>query len=341
MATTLSKRSSFPYWIDGARLQRRITSLVLVAFALLIQARASLSQATAEFDRTLAVNPAEPVALDVEVSDGDLQIVYGRDGQVSISAMARTSNDTGLDDNFFSRTLTIDQRENHLTILNSPREAYPEAGITVRYRIDVPYRTELTSSLKHGHQNISGIMGPVKATVGSGDIKADYITKSLQAEVDDGNLDIQVIGERVQAKAGTGNISCARVPLGVSAETGDGDIILMVVGPSRAQVRNGHGRIDVGGARGAFTGLTAEGDLHVKAIPHGDWNLSSVSGDVRLELPPAATVDLEASTTAGEFQIDRDDMAKPGPELHHFDQKVNGGGKRIDVHTGSGKIVIR
>jgi len=184
-------------------------------------------------------------------------------------------------------------------------------------------------------------MGPVKAVVGLGDIKADYITKGLQAETDNGNLYIQVVGERVEAKTGSGNISCARVPEGVSAETGDGDITLMVVGPSTAKVENGRGRIDVGGARGSLTGSTTEGDLHVKAIPHDNWRLSSSSGNVRIEFPPAARFDLEASTTAGEVQIDRDDVAKPGFDPHRLEQKVNGGGKRIEVHTDSGKIVIR
>jgi len=341
MATTLSRHSSFPYSAFGVRLERRLVSAALVAFAWLMQAPASRSQVTAEFHRTLTVSSTQPVMLDVEVSDGDLQIFYGRDGQVSISAVARTSNGTRLDDTFFSRTLAVDQRENHLSVLNTPNAAYPEAGITVLYRIDVPYRTELTSRLTHGRQSISGIMGPVKAAVGSGDIKADYIAKGVHAEVENGNLDIQVIGERVEAKARSGSISCTRVLQGVSAETEDGDITLMVVGPSRALVKKGHGRIDVGGARGSLTGSTAEGDLHVKAVPHDDWQLSSASGNVRLEFPPAAKLELEALTTTGEFQIDRDDMAKPGPDLHQFEQTLNGGGKRVAVHTGSGKIVIR
>lgn len=341
MVTTFGRQGSFPRPIEGVRLKRRIAWFALVAFALLGEVPGSLAQVMAEFHRTLMVASAQPLTLEVQVSSGDLQIFYGRDGQVSISAVAKASGDARLDDNFFSRVLTIDQRENHLSVLHAPNAAYPEAGISVLYRIEVPYRTEVISRLNSGHQKISGIMGPVKAAVRSGDIKADYITKGLQAEVDNGNLDIQVVGERVEAKAGRGNISCTRVPQGVSAETGDGDITLMVVGPSTAQVKNGHGRIDVGGARGSFTGSTAEGDLHVKAIPHDDWQLSSASGNVRLEFPPGAKLELEASTTAGEFQIDRDDMAKPGPDLHRFEQKVNGGGKRIEVHTGSGKIVIR
>ena len=340
MAITVKRQSSFRP-SEEAGLARPVAWLALIAFASLMTVPASFAEVTAEFHRTLMVASAQPVGLEVQVSGGNLQIVYGRDGQVSISAVAKASGDARLDDNFFSSVLTIDQRENHIRVLDASSAAYPEAGISVLYRIDVPYRTEVISRLNRGRQKISGIMGPVKAAVGSGDIQADYITKGLQAEVDHGNLDIQVVGERVEAKAGSGNISCTRVPQGVHAETGDGDITLMAVGPSVAQVRNGHGRIDVGGARGSFTASTAEGDLHVKAIPHDEWQLSSVSGNVRLEFPPGAKLELEASTSAGEFQIDRGDMAKPGPDLHRFEQKVNGGGKRIEVHTGSGKIVIQ
>ena len=45
----------------------------------------------------------------------------------------------------------------------------------------------------------------------------------------------------------------------------------MVVGPSKATVKKGTGRIEVGAARGGFMGSTAGGDLHVKAAPHDDW----------------------------------------------------------------------
>ena len=345
MVTTLiialRRQDSFPRPLEGIRFKRSIACFVVLAFAWLVEAPESAAQVVVEFHRTVMVASAHPVTLEVQVSRGDLQVLYGRDGQVSITAVAKVTGGAKLDDNFFSKVLTIDQTGNHFSVVHASNAAYPESRINVLYRIEVPYRTEVISRLNSGHQKISGIMGPVKAAARSGDIKAEYITKGLYAEVDDGNLDIQVVGERVEAKAGRGNISCTRVPQGVSAETGDGDITLMVVGPSTAQVKNGHGRIDAGGARGSFTGSTAEGDLHVRAVPHDDWQLSSASGDVHLEFPPGAKLEIEASTTAGRFEIDRDDMAKPGPDPYRLEQKVNGGGKRIEVHTGSGKIVIR
>jgi len=115
----------------------------------------------------------------------------------------------------------------------------------------------------------------------------------------------------------------------------------MVVGPSTAIVKKGNGRIDVGGARSSFVGSTDAGDLHVKAIPHDDWQLTSTSGSVRLEVPPTAKFELDASTNTGEFQVERDDLATSDYDVHRFHQKFNGGGTRIQANTESGRIVIR
>lgn len=128
---------------------------------------------------------------------------------------------------------------------------------------------------------------------------------------------------------------------GVSAETENGDIVLMVVGPSKAIVKKGSGRIDVGGARGSLTGLTSGGDVQVKAMPHDDWRLSSASGNIRIELPPAASFEVDATTNvASGVLINRNDIEKPDIAVRHLHQKVNGGGKRVEVRTESGKIII-
>lgn len=315
--------------------------IAVLAFASLDGVSVVFAQSTTQVHRTLTVTMTEPLTLEVDVSSGNLEIVYGRDGQVSISGVARASGDIKLDDSFFSSALKVEQAANHLTIRHVQDSAYPEEGIKILYRIDVPYRTEVTSRLKHGNQTISGIMGPVRATTNNGDIKVSYVSKGLQAEVDNGSVDLQVIGEHVEARTGRGNISCARLEQGISATTGDGDITLMVVGPSTATVKKGSGRIDVGGARGSFVGTTDAGDLHVKAVPHDEWQLQSSSGNIRLELPPASKFAFDASTISGELQVDRDDIARPAARVRQFTQAVNGGGKQIQIHTESGAIVIR
>jgi hypothetical protein len=340
MAVIEAQRSTVHTTRYAARLQEGFYRAFVIAIALLAWVQSAPAQRTAEFRRTLTVTSAETVTLDVDVAVGELQVSYGRDGEVSIAASARSSAPAGIGDGYFSSVLSIEQSGNHIKVQTSDPTA-PAERISVLYRIDVPYRTELTSKVNSGKQVITGILGPVDAVTNIGDIKAAYISNALEGHVGTGNLDLQVIGGPVEAIADSGNISCTRLPQGVSAEAGEGDITLMVVGPSTAVVKKGTGRINVGGARGRFIGSTDQGDLYLKAIPHEDWQLSSVSGNVRLELPPSAKFELEASTKTGELQFERDDITKPLANLLQFRQAINGGGKRIAVHTESGRIVIR
>jgi hypothetical protein len=322
-----------------ARAQAGLSMRFVITIALLAWVQSASAQTMAEFRRTLTVTAAKTVTLDVDVAVGELQVSYGRDGEVSIAASARSSELASIADSFFSAALSIEQSGNHIKVQTSDPAAAER--ISIVYRIDVPYRTELTSKVNSGKQVITGILGPVNAVTNKGDIKAAYISNTLEGHVGTGNLDLQVIGGHAEAITDSGNISCTRLPQGVSAEAGEGDITLMVVGPSTGVVKKGAGRISVGGARGSFTGSTDQGDIYLTAIPHEDWQLSSVSGNVRIELPPSAKFELEASTKTGELQFERDDITKPLANLLQFRQAINGGGKRIAVSTESGRIVIR
>jgi hypothetical protein len=44
---------------------------------------------------------------------------------------------------------------------------------------------------------------------------------------------------------------------------------------------------------------------------------------------------------SGEIQFEPDDLSKASSDLHRVTKRVGLGGKRIDVHTGHGRIVIR
>jgi hypothetical protein len=66
-----------------------------------------------------------------------------------------------------------------------------------------------------------------------------------------------------------------------------------------------------------------------------------VSGNIRVELPPAAKFELDASTDSGNVLVDHDDIAKPGAAVPHLHQHIDGSGKHIEAHTNAGTIVVR
>lgn len=319
---------------------RHVFLFSVLGACLLLPAQLGIAQSTHEFHQVYPVSLSQPLILDVELFQVDLEIAYSRDGQVSISAVALLPAGMNVEQGFPGTRIIVNKTENRLQIRQRSLADDGKGPVKMAYRIDVPYRTEVVSVLSQGKQTITGVMGPVSAGSTTGNIKVTYVSKSVTARAGSGDLDIQVIGGRVDAKTGKGNISCLRAAQGVTAETGDGDVSLMVVGPSEAIVKNGSGRIDARGVRGALLASTVTGEVHVRAVPYEGWQLHSVSGNIRLELPSAAKFEVDASTDAGDLLINREDLEKPNPEARHFYQKANGGGNRIEVHTASGSIVI-
>jgi hypothetical protein len=310
-------------------------TLALAAFVGLALISSAGAQSADKFHRTLGVSTANPVTLEIDLPRADLQVLYSREGQISITAQEQNAGAGKANPDLLATAVHLEQEGNHIRLRQDPDA---KTGMNILYRLDVPYRTAVVSHIQRGKQTLSGIMGPVKAASGDGDIKASYIAGLVEAETGVGNINLEVVGEHALADVREGNISCTRLIHGVTAEAEDGDITLMVVGPSTATVKKGRGEIEVAGARGSFIGTTVAGDIHIKAVLHDDWQLRSRSGDIRIELPSGAAFEFD---TWGALRVERDDIQKAEPELRSVHQNINGGGKLITARTDTGRIVIR
>jgi len=314
-------------------------SRAILAIAFTVFIHSACAQSADQYHRTLTVSTADPVVLDVDIPKGELQILYSHEGEVSVTASAQPSSKTTMNRNVATE-IALDQDGNRIKLRHVSNSSSDNTVAGILYRIDVPYRTVVTANVHDGKLAISGVMGPVHALTGRGDIKISYVSKELVAQAGAGNLDLQVIGARVEAKTENGNISCTRAAQGISAETQEGDITLMVVGPATATVKTGTGRINISGARGSLLASTDAGELHVKAVPHGDWQLRSASGTVRVELPRGAKFEVDAASSRSEIAVERDDIPR-SDDVHHLHKVVNGGGTGIQLSTENGRIVIQ
>ena len=297
---------------------------IIIFLVILVLACASMHAQSPFFMRSMEVSIAAPVILDIAVSSGDITIGYSHDGVVSIYASAKDPNGKSVPEAFFSNALFIEQSANHISIRDFLATA-ASLNVNLSYRIDVPFQTQVNSSVFGiGNQKLIGIAGPAKLTSGMGDIDATYVRFA-----------------EVEAITGRGNISCTRAAQ-VKAETGAGNITLMEDGPSQAAVKKGPGRIEVGGARGSFEGATDVGDLHIKAVPNGNWRLTSIAGNIRVEVPPKAKFRLDASTLLGNIFVEHNAIQKPSEDgVHRLQQEVNGGGMSIQARSNNGNIFIQ
>jgi DUF4097 and DUF4098 domain-containing protein YvlB len=274
--------------------------------------------------RTLDVGLKDPVVLDLVVAAGNVRVAYSRDGELALSVSAHDVKGEEISEEFWGPGLTVEQDGPRIRIRTLP-DRFPRAAPKVSYQIDVPFRTEVKAAiLGAGNLTVIGITGPATLETAEGNIEVAFVPRY-----------------RVEARTGKGNISCLRIREKVYAEAGSGNIVLMQDGPSRAVVKSGLGSIEAAGARGSLFASTDKGDVHVKAVLYDTWQLTSRTGNIRIEMPKETKFNLDADAVSGTISVERDDMQKPASEIHELHQQVNGGGTRVSVHSTAGYIFVQ
>jgi hypothetical protein len=284
-----------------------------------------------EFKKSVPLAPADHMILDVTVPRGDVSIQFRHAGEISVTASAFTTDGKDLPDNFFDTSLKVERQGDHLKVSATPSDLSAKPTVKIAYTIGVPDWIEVNSTIeKDGNQNIAGVRGPVKVASGHGDIKILYVTTTLDA------------------KTGSGNITVTRVGTAARVETGAGNIKMKDIGPSSAAiVKKGHGRIEMDGVSGSFTGSTDAGELVAQGAVFEDWNLTSASGKISIEIGGGeggeeAKFEVDAITRSGMF-LSENEYLKPCrvAAVHECHQKVNGGGKVVHARSQSGDIFVR
>jgi DUF4097 and DUF4098 domain-containing protein YvlB len=167
-------------------------------------------------------------------------------------------------------------------------------------------------------------------------IKAGEVKANATGDISIGDA------SRINAKSGGGNITSRRVRGPFQGRTESGDIRLDSAG-SWVEASTGTGNIFV---RLAPDNL--DGDLHM--------NLQAGAGDVTVYLPSRLRASIDATIQRAAFQaqqiISEFPPVPPRPPAQglapnrfytatHSESLLNGGGNKIVLHTGLGKITIR
>jgi DUF4097 and DUF4098 domain-containing protein YvlB len=299
------------------------------------------SQTTDALDRVISV--AEPLKLDIELENADITVARGSKQQVHVTATLQGQTGTSSSGPSVQSILTIENNGGLVKVRDTADPSFRRKNGSrwIICRIDVPEKAEVKSAVQNGNLEIVGVEGPVRATTGTGNVSVSFVLKEAFAQARSGDVEIDSVYGRVSALTRDGNISCTRARAGVTAQTGDGDITLIVTGPSDAVVQHGRGKIDIRGAVDAIVASTDAGELSIKAAPHQDWRLTSVSGTIRVEMPSSARFEIDAASGKGGITVRPQDMHGVSPTANNrLVQKVNGGGKKIQLRSQNGKIIV-
>ncbi|MGZ4834551.1 MAG: DUF4097 family beta strand repeat-containing protein, partial [Terriglobales bacterium] len=102
----------------------------------------------------------------------------------------------------------------------------------------------------------------------------------------------------------------------------------------------GSGNIRIDDLRGAVRAQTGSGRIELEGQPMGDWRLGTGSGGITVRLPAQAAFNLNAHTSSGSINTNRQVSVQGTMGRHELRGTVNGGGFHLDLKTGSGSINI-
>jgi len=312
-----------------------------VASAVFIASSAAVAATEGSFDRTLSVNGG--VNLEIETGSGSIQVRTGSSNEVRITGHIHPNNWL-----FGSPGDAVERLEQNPPIQQSGNDirighiSDPEIrrNVSVSYEVVAPANTKLHSSTGSGHQDISGVSGPVEANTGSGGVKVSDIGSGVRAQSGSGNIDIDNIKGSVYARAGSGSIRAVDIAGGFDGQTGSGHLSLEQTAPGSVHAETGSGGLDLHNVRGSLEARAGSGGIHADGEPTGEWILNTGSGGVELRFPHNASFDLNAHTGSGSINVSQPITVQGSMGKKEIHGKVGGGGVPVNVQTGSGSISI-
>lgn len=325
----------------------RLPLLALAALFFLISApRATASDATGSFTRTLKVNGT--VDLDVTTGSGNITIKSGDNSDVYISAKIRANNNNSWFGNGggLSAEEKVKRIEAHPPIEqngNAIRIGHLEdrdlrQNVSISYEITVPIETKAHAQTGSGDQVIQDIRGPLRAQTGSGNIRVTKIGDETRVSTGSGDVHIETVKGRVYANTGSGTIRAHRVSGGFSAETGSGDVTLEQDAPGDVVAKTGSGRVKLQNVHGGVEARTGSGEVEINGEPTSTWEIHSGSGSIHLRLLSQAGFDIDARSSSGSVTVNRPVTVQGTMKRNRVQGKVGAGGVLLSLETGSGDI---
>jgi hypothetical protein len=284
------------------------TLAVLLATAGCAGATAGGLGVTGRFERDLIVEGR--VDLTVRVGAGSISVRSGPAGRVHVTGRIRAHGllGTGVGAAAQLRRLEANppvEQHGRTIVLGGmrPSERWTLQQISIDYDVIVPKEVRVEARTGSGPITLDGVRGPLDAVTGSG------------------RIDIAGAAAPVRVQTGSGRIMIHGATDGLEARSGSGSIDMDAVGGT-ISVRTGSGRISVDGRATR------------------DWTLHTGSGGVSVHVAKDMGFEVSARTGSGTIRTSAPIELTDGFDAHHLRGRVRGGGARLELATGSGRIDI-
>lgn len=221
-------------------------------------------------ERNEAFEVGDRVRVEATTTAGEIVVGEGTEGSVAVRVSGSRADD-----------FRIEQRGDVIVVApeRGMRRWFGGADIDV----EVPAGATLDLRTTSGDIIVTVAVAEMAATVASGDVRAGAVGRTAIIHSASGDVFVDEIGERAEVTTASGAVRIGGVGRDLAVTSAGGDVWVDHIGESA-------------------TVKTASGNVSIGRFDGGDLRVATLSGDVRLGVPPRRLLDLDLSTLSGDLR---------------------------------------
>lgn len=324
---------------------------------------------SAQADEEKRVTAATPLTLDVESTNGDIDIEKGDSDEVIVKVQKTVwaSSQVKAEEMLESLKLEVKQDGSRLYL----RAELPQGDLgmklvayQVNFVIQTPEKTSVRAHSSFGRVTLSGTQGDADLSSSSGKV----VAKDLQSEVLRLSSDfgeIQVDGStasQLDAQTSSGDVLLEEMTVKgkITARTDFGSVKLVHAQANSYDLRSSSGAISVNGAQGTLAAHTDFGEIEVRngeqvtldlstnsgsvsfsgTLGDGPHKLATDFGSIEITFPQDSRLTLDLKTGFGKVRSELPITMDGSLTDNRWNGKLNGGGALLTAETNSGSISL-
>lgn len=234
-------------------------------------------------------------------------------------------------------------------------EVYLPAGYSGQLKIgtisgDISISTDLSLEKELNLASTSGDINTFSQTIKATKVNAASTSGEIRLSVlETAEVNVSTTSGDIWIDKADASVSCASTSGQITVSGGEGDRDISSTSGDIwvkelrgcAQVNSTSGEINVSGEQGYGRMGTTSGDVSLSlAELFGDISVSTISGEVAIELPGEVSLEFEADTVSGDIRTFFDDALSFSKKGNHAAGTVGGGERKVDISTTSGDVRI-
>jgi hypothetical protein len=220
-----------------------------------------------------------PVDARISLPSGSVRVTASQATTATISLVpARSVGGSGAAEQLIGET-EVSFEGGRLTV-KVPKRVHIRGSAALDLTIGLPAGSSLDSHTASADLQVNGELGTLTVDSASGDVSADTISGQANITTASGDVRLQEVTGDARIKTASGDMAIGRA---------DGELT----------VNSASGDLRVGQAKQWVQAKTASGDIAIDSIADGRAEVTTVSGDISIAVPPGVGVYLDLSSLTG------------------------------------------